>query len=96
MSNTKRIFNVNTLPQAFVDRFGDHASTLFLGKPAGRNIAHQFINTGQEMLEILDVGTVEEGDIVYYPDEDVYLLRKEKLAFSGASSLTEWDTDPNQ
>jgi uncharacterized cupin superfamily protein len=67
----------------------------FVAKPAGRNIAHQFINTGQEMLEILDVGTNEDGDIAYYPDEDVYFLRKEKLVFSGGSALTDWDSDPN-
>jgi len=68
----------------------------FVAKPAGRNIAHQFINTGDEVLEILDVGTKAEGDVAYYPDEDVYFLRQEKRMFKGTETLTEWDSEPNK
>lgn len=68
----------------------------FVSKPAGKGIAHQFINTGDETLEILDVGTKAEGDIVYYPDENVYYLSDEELAFSVDSKLDEWDSEPNK
>lgn len=67
----------------------------FVAKPAGKNNAHQFINTGVEVLEILDVGTKAEGDVVYYPDEDVYYVRG-KAAFKGSDALTDWDSEPNK
>ncbi|WP_243099166.1 cupin domain-containing protein [Clostridium sp. MF28] len=68
----------------------------FIAKTAGKNIAHQFINTGNETLEILDVGTKEEGDMAYYPDEDVYYLSEQKLIFNGNSKLNGWDSEPNK
>ncbi|KNB69713.1 cupin domain-containing protein [Brevibacillus reuszeri] len=68
----------------------------FVAKPAGKNIAHQFINTGNEVLEILDVGTKVEGDVAYYPDEDVYFLRKEKKMFKGSEAMMKWDSEPNK
>jgi uncharacterized cupin superfamily protein len=68
----------------------------FVAKPAGRNIAHQFLNTGEEVLEILDVGTREEGDIAYYPDEDVYFLRDQKMVFRGSDARKDWDSEPNK
>jgi len=68
----------------------------FVSKPAGKNIAHQFINTGEEVLEILDVGTNEQGDIAYYPDENVYLIRGTGLAFQKDQALKNWDSDPNK
>lgn len=43
----------------------------FLAKLAGKGIAHQFINTGTEILEILDCGLKVLGDIVTYPDDSV-------------------------
>lgn len=67
----------------------------FVAKPAGRKIAHQFINTGQEVLEILDVGTNESGDVAYYPDEGVYYLRDQGLVFHRGSARQDWDSDPN-
>jgi uncharacterized cupin superfamily protein len=67
----------------------------FVAKPAGKNTAHQFLNTGHDVLEILDIGTNEQGDIAYYPDEDIYYLRDQNLVFKGAGSLTNWDSDPN-
>jgi len=39
----------------------------FVAKPAGRGIAHQFINTGTEILEILDCGLTEADDVITYP-----------------------------
>lgn len=68
----------------------------FIAKPAGKDIAHQFINTGDEALEILDIGTKEQGDVVYYPDEDVYYLKDNELVFSGNSNLSGWDSEPNK
>lgn len=68
----------------------------FVAKPAGKGIAHQFINTGDDVLEILDVGTKEYGDIAYYPDEDVYYLSDENLVFHGNSKLSTWDSEPNK
>lgn len=67
----------------------------FVAKPAGKNNVHQFINTGSEVLEILDVGTKADGDVAYYPDEDVYLIRG-KAAFRSSDALTDWDSDPNK
>lgn len=68
----------------------------FVSKPAGKGIAHQFINNGDETLEILDIGTKEKGDIAYYPDEDVYYLSEQDLVFNGNSKLHEWDSEPNK
>ena len=68
----------------------------FVAKPAGKGIAHQFMNTGDDVLEILDVGTKEYGDIAYYPDEDVYYLSDENLVFNGSSKLSTWDSEPNK
>lgn len=66
----------------------------FISKPAGKGIAHQFINTGDEVLEILDVGTKEEGDVVYYPDEEVYYFKDENLVFNVNGKLNTWDSEP--
>ncbi|MFY0546282.1 cupin domain-containing protein [Brevibacillus sp. H7] len=68
----------------------------FVAKPAGRDIAHPFINTGTEVLEILDVGTKEDGDIAYYPDEEVILLRDQRKAFKLADAMPDWDSEPNK
>ena len=68
----------------------------FVAKPAGKDIAHQFINTGNEILEILDIGTKEEGDIAYYPDENVYYLNDHEIVFNGNSKLNGWDSEPNK
>ncbi|ABX42527.1 cupin domain-containing protein [Lachnoclostridium phytofermentans] len=68
----------------------------FVSKPAGKGIAHQFINTGEEVLEILDVGTKEEGDIAYYPDEEIYYFSDENLVFNVNSKLSTWDSEPNK
>ncbi len=68
----------------------------FVAKPAGKGIAHQFINTGEEILEILDCGLQVTDDVATYPDEDVVLLRKDRLAFKRADTLIGWSSDPNE
>jgi uncharacterized cupin superfamily protein len=68
----------------------------FVAKPAGKLIAHQFINTGEDVLEILDVGLQTRGDIAYYPDEDVYLIHDAKIVVKGGSNLPNWDSEPNR
>jgi uncharacterized cupin superfamily protein len=68
----------------------------FVAKPAGKDIAHQFINTGSEVLEILDCGLNEPDEIICYPDEGIILFKKEKLAFRVADALSDWSPDPNR
>jgi uncharacterized cupin superfamily protein len=68
----------------------------FVAKPAGKGIAHQFINTSDEVLQILDCGLVDSHDVITYPDEDVILLKEHRLAFKRASTLENWSADPNQ
>lgn len=70
----------------------------FISKPAGEGVAHTFYNSGKEALEILDAGTVENEDIVYYPDEEVYLVKSngENRAFYKTESLKSWTSDPNE
>ncbi|MGB8454275.1 MAG: cupin domain-containing protein [Anaerocolumna sp.] len=69
----------------------------FIAKPAGRNIAHTFYNSSDEILEILDVGTVEKEDTCYYPDEEIFLVKSNGDAnvFKKDSNITEWKSDPN-
>ena len=67
----------------------------FVAKPAGKGIAHQFINTGSKILQILDCGLKEAGDIVTYPDENVALIPSMKRAFRGGAALKNWSSDPN-
>lgn len=51
----------------------------FLAKPAGLANPHRFDNTGAAPLEILDVGTVEAGDVSFYPESGEYRLRDEGI-----------------
>jgi uncharacterized cupin superfamily protein len=67
----------------------------FVAKPAGKDIAHQFINNGSEVLEILDCGLNERDETVTYPDEDVVLLKKQRLVFKISDALKDWSSDPN-
>lgn len=67
----------------------------FFSKPAGKNIAHQLINNGDEILEILDCGTVDENDIVTYPDENVIVIKKTRTAFKNSQALEDWSSDPD-
>ncbi|MCP4178758.1 MAG: cupin domain-containing protein [bacterium] len=68
----------------------------FLSKPSGKNIAHQFINDSDTVLEILDISTKEENDIVSYPDEDIILIKKLNKVFSIESELKDWTSEPDE
>ncbi|MBI4405728.1 MAG: cupin domain-containing protein, partial [Deltaproteobacteria bacterium] len=68
----------------------------FVAKPAGQGLAHQFINTGTDILKILDCGLVVEADTVTYPDEGVVLVKPENMAFKSGQVLERWDSNPNQ
>ncbi|GLB24096.1 mannose-6-phosphate isomerase [Lacrimispora xylanolytica] len=69
----------------------------FIGKPAGENIAHTFYNSGNEVLEILDVGTNEQEDTCYYPEEDMYMHKSNgvRRCFSGKDISATWYPEPN-
>lgn len=66
-----------------------------ISKPAGKDIAHQFINNSEEILQILDVGTREEDDIITYPDENVVFLKDTKLVFNINDKVKKWTSEPN-
>jgi uncharacterized cupin superfamily protein len=68
----------------------------FVAKPAGLDIAHQFINNGSEILQILDCGTNERDETITYPDEEVILLKKQRLIFRILDALKDWSSDPNK
>ncbi len=58
--------------------------------------AHQFINTGSKVLEILDAGTHPDKDIVTYPDEGVTLKKPEREAYRNGEMLEDWSSDPDE
>ncbi|BAE85500.1 putative cupin superfamily protein [Desulfitobacterium sp. LBE] len=66
-----------------------------ISKPAGQEIAHQFINNGSEILQILDAGTREKDDIATYPDENVVFIRNKGLVFDIKDCMKGWTSDPN-
>ena len=70
----------------------------FLAKPAGRNIAHSFYNSGEENLCILDIGTVDPEDTCYYPDEQIYLHKSngERRIYRADATESDWSSAPNQ
>jgi len=68
----------------------------FFAKPAGKRNAHQFINNSDEILIILDCGTKDDNDEVYYPNENVLYRKKEKLAFKDGKLINNWSSDPNE
>ena len=68
----------------------------FVAKPAGKGIAHQFINDGTEVLQILDCGLNERDEVITYPDDGVILLKKQRIAFKISDALKEWSSDPNR
>lgn len=69
----------------------------FIAKPAGKDIAHTFYNSGEETLAILDTGTNETEDTCYYPDENMYMQKSNgtKRIFSGTQLDTSWYPNPN-
>ena len=68
----------------------------FVAKPAGKEIAHQFINDGSGVLKILDCGLNEKDETITYPDDDVILLKKQRMAFKVSDALKDWSSDPNR
>ena len=67
----------------------------FFAKPAGKEIAHQFINDSNERLKILDCGVKDKNDIITYPNENVIYVKKENKSFKSEDSLKNWSSDPN-
>ena len=67
-----------------------------ISKPAGKDIAHQFINNSLEILQILDVGTREKDDVATYPDENVVYIRNKRLVFNVKDNMGNWTSDPNE
>ena len=69
----------------------------FIAKPSGKNIAHTFYNSSNEVLTILDIGTRESEDTCYYPDENIYLQKSndQKRIFSGESLDLLWTSEAN-
>ncbi len=68
----------------------------FFSKPAGKGIAHQFINdSDDEILEILDVGIPDPNDVIEYPDEGVTYHKAEKRAYKNGELVPDWSSDPN-
>lgn len=67
-----------------------------ISKPAGKDIAHQFINSSDEVLQILDVGTREKDDIITYPDENRMLIKDKQLVFNINDKVKGWSSEPNK
>lgn len=68
----------------------------FFAKPAGKGIAHQFINNSDDILIILDCGTKDDNDEVYYPDEDITYIKSEKKAYKDGKLIKDWSSDPSE
>ncbi len=67
-----------------------------ISAPAGKDKGHQFINNSSEILQILDIGTREKGDIITYPDENVFLIKDKGLVFNIDDSIKGWTSEPNE
>ncbi len=68
----------------------------FIAKPAGKEIAHQFINNSDDILIILDCGTNDDNDEIYYPDENIIYKKGEKKAYKDDKLIRNWSSDPNE
>lgn len=68
----------------------------FFAKPAGKGNAHQFINNSDDILIILDFGTKDDNDEVYYPDEGVTYRKKKNQAYKGEKPIGNWSSNPNE
>ena len=81
-------------------RYNDEEITVsvndFFAKSAGKGNTHQFINNSNDILIILDCGTKEENDEIYYPDERVTYIKSEKKANKDGKLIKEWSSDPNE
>ena len=67
-----------------------------ISKPAGKDIAHQFINNSSTILQILDVGNRDKDDVAVYPDENKVFLRNKRLVFDMDDNIKNWSSDPNE
>lgn len=67
----------------------------FFSKPAGKGLAHYFFNNSEEVLEVLDISTIVEGDVVYYPDDEVYFIVDEDLIVNKKDHIESWSFEPN-
>jgi uncharacterized cupin superfamily protein len=81
-------------------RFGDETTTVqsgdFISKPAGRGIAHQFINDSDDIVELLDIGLKSGSDRIFYPDEGVtYEPAKKAVRDQAGNPLTDWTSGAN-
>lgn len=68
----------------------------FFAKPAEKGIAHQFINNSDDILIILDCGTKDDIDEVFYPDENITYKKREKKAYKDGKLIKNWSSDPNE
>lgn len=67
-----------------------------ISAPAGKDNGHQFINNSSEILQILDIGTREKGDVITYPDENVFLIKDKGLVFNIDDNIKGWTSEPNE
>lgn len=70
----------------------------FVAKSAGKKHAHQFIKSGDEVLEILDVGLNVANAITYYPDEKKKFFYKRFSSFlmsEGTSLISSYEVTPS-
>ena len=67
-----------------------------VAKPAGKGLAHQFINDGEDVLQILDIGTRVTGDAIVYPDEGTVYVKGQRGTFHLEDSIKGWSSDPNE
>ncbi|MBL0385138.1 cupin domain-containing protein [Tumebacillus sp. ITR2] len=67
----------------------------FVAKPAGKGIAHQFINNGTEVLSILDCGLEAPHDVATYPDEDIVYVKHLRKDFKLSEAVEDFTSDPN-
>ncbi len=98
-SHTKQDEFFYILKGACIVRVGNEIHRLNTGdyfcKPAGQNIAHQFINDSSDIVEILDVGTNKIDDIITYPDEDVVWYKEHNKILKNNVEMYDWNSDPN-
>lgn len=68
----------------------------FFAKPAGKEIAHQFINNSDDILIILDCGAKDNKDEVFYPDENMTYKKREKKSYKDGKLIKNWSSNPNE
>lgn len=69
----------------------------FFAKPAGEGIAHTFFNSGEQLLVLLDVGTVEKEDTCIYPRDNMLMQKSNGVSrvFRLDSEEHSWTSEPN-